>query len=93
MPNHCHLLASFPDEHSMLDQCESWKHFTAREINRELKQRGRFWQQDAFDHLVRTEEQFRFLREYIAQNPTKAGLSRGEFLHWSLPDCTPHAPS
>ena len=82
MPNHCHLLASFPDEQSMLDQCESWKHFTAREINRRLKQRGRFWQQDGFDHLVRSEDQFRWLRKYIAENPKKAGLNVGEFLHW-----------
>ncbi len=33
---HEHLLAAFPGETSMLPQCESWKHFTAREINRRL---------------------------------------------------------
>ncbi len=83
MPNHVHLLAAFEDEKSMLKQCESWKHFTAHQINRALGQSGRFWQQDGFDHLVRSEEQFVWLRNYIAQNPVKAGLRNGEFLHHS----------
>jgi type I restriction enzyme R subunit len=83
MPNHVHLLASFPNERAMLAQCESWKHFTAVQINRSLGRKGRFWQQDAFDHLVRSEEQFWYLRDYIANNPVKAGLRPGEFLHYS----------
>lgn len=83
MPNHVHLLAAFVDESAMLKQCESWKHFTATQINRALKQKGRFWQQDGFDHLVRSEEQFRYLRQYIADNPRKARLSVGEFVHYS----------
>ena len=32
MPNHVHLLAAFPDEVGMLDQCDSWKHFTDRAL-------------------------------------------------------------
>jgi putative transposase len=83
MPNHVHLLAAFPDEDSMLSQCKSWKTFTATGINRTLGRTGRFWQQDGFDHLVRSVEQFEFLRRYIAQNPIRAGLEPGEFMHWS----------
>jgi putative transposase len=45
MPNHVHVLAAFPDEESMLPQCDGWKHFTAAEINRATGCRGRFWQQ------------------------------------------------
>ncbi len=85
MPNHAHLLAAFPDEEQMLLQCESWKHFTAREINRVLKRKGRFWQQDDFDHLVRSVEQFEYLREYIRDNPHKARLERGTYVHESKP--------
>ena len=83
MPNHVHLLAVFPEEHVMLSQCDSWKHYTAREINRKLMTRGRFWQPDAFDHLVRSEEHFKHLREYIAGNGTKAGLQPSEYRHYS----------
>ncbi len=83
MPNHAHLLASFPNEEGMLTQCESWKHFTATQINRRLNQRGRFWQQDAFDHLLRSEKQFEHYRRYIADNPKKARLRPGEYVHYS----------
>ncbi len=83
MPNHVHLLAAFPVESAMLEQCKSWKHFTAHEINRKLDQRGRFWQQDGFDHLVRSEEQFLYFRRYIARNGIKAALSPTESLHYS----------
>jgi putative transposase len=85
MPNHVHLLSRFPDEGAMLHQCESWKHFTATGINRKLGTKERFWQTDAFDHLVRSEEQFQYLRRYIADNPTKAGLKPNESLQFSKP--------
>jgi REP element-mobilizing transposase RayT len=85
MPNHVHLLVAFPDERAMLAQCESWKHFTAVKINRFLGRKGRFWEQDGFDHLVRTEEHFHYFRRYIADNPIKARLVSGEFIHFSKP--------
>jgi type I restriction enzyme R subunit len=83
MPNHVHLLAAFVNEDSMLEQCESWKHYTARQINQQIKGEGRFWQQDGFDHLVRTIEHFEAFRRYIAANPTKARLKRREYRHYS----------
>jgi len=82
MPNHVHLLVVFLDDDSMLKQCEAWKRFTARTINQRLSQSGRFWQQDGFDHLVRSEAQFAYFRRYVADNPRKAGLKTGEFVHY-----------
>jgi type I restriction enzyme R subunit len=66
-------------------QCKSWKRFTAREINRTLGCSGRFWQEESFDHLVRSPEQFDYLRQYIANNPIKAGLAPGEYFHYRRP--------
>jgi type I restriction enzyme R subunit len=83
MPNHVHMLAAFASEEGMLDQCEGWKHFQAVQINRQIGGSGRFWQQDGFDHLVRSVEEFEGLRRYIAANPVKARLRPGEFLHYS----------
>jgi type I restriction enzyme R subunit len=83
MPNHVHVLVAFPHEAAMLQQCESWKHFTATQINRALRCKGRFWQQDGFDHLVRSVEQFEYFRRYIAENPVRANLRVGEYVHYS----------
>jgi len=79
MPNHVHLLAAFPDDVSMATQCESWKRYTSRQINMRLNRKGEFWQVEAFDHLVRSEEQFAHYRQYIAENGAKAGLKPGEY--------------
>ncbi len=83
MPNHVHLLVAFPTEEAMLAQCESWKHYTAKRINRLLGRSGRFWQQDGFDHLVRSAEQFEALREYLASNPQRSRLQPREYIHES----------
>ena len=85
MPNHVHVLVTFLNETEMLAQCDSWKHFTAFHINRELQTKGRFWQQDGFDHLVRSEEQFFHLRRYIANNGIKAKLPPTDYLHYTKP--------
>jgi type I restriction enzyme R subunit len=81
MPNHIHLLAAFPTEEAMLAQCRSWKRFTGREINERARRRGEFWQLEQFDHLVRSPEHFEQYRQYIADNPRKAGLAARQF-HW-----------
>jgi type I restriction enzyme R subunit len=81
MPNHVHLLASFATEETMKTQCASWLHYTAVRINRALGQQGKFWQQEPFDHLVRSPTQYDYLRDYIARNPVKAGLKSNEFYY------------
>jgi REP element-mobilizing transposase RayT len=83
MPNHVHFLAAFPNEPAMFAQCESWKRFTALQINKALCQAGEFWQVEQFDHLVRSEEQFWHFRRYIEENGRKAGLKEGEYRWFS----------
>jgi putative transposase len=83
MPNHIHLIAAFADVEGMLAQCESWKQYTARQINRQLEQSGTFWQQDGFDHLIRSEEQFHSFHKYIAENGAKAKLPVDADRHFS----------
>ncbi len=85
MPNHVHVLACLLGENDLEKQCYSWKKYTTTRINRALGRRGRFWQEESFDHLVRAPEQFDGLRRYIADNPAKAALRRGEYLHWQCP--------
>jgi type I restriction enzyme R subunit len=83
MPNHVHVLAAFLSPEQMLKQCASWKHYTAVQINRALGRRGHFWEDDAFDHLVRRPEQFEYLRKYVADNPRRAGLRSDDFVHYT----------
>ena len=82
MPNHVHVLVCLLGTTELDKLCYSWKKFTALEINQALCRKGRFWHEESFDHLVRSPEQFAHLRTYIADNPKKAGLRPGDYLHW-----------
>lgn len=81
MPNHVHLLAAFPDPDKVERQFGSWLHYTAYQINRAIGEKGHFWQQEPFDHLVRSVEQYEYLCRYIADNPKRARLAPGEYLY------------
>jgi REP element-mobilizing transposase RayT len=80
MPNHVHVLMGLLTDHTLADVCYSWKKFTANRINRLVGRSGHFWQGESFDHLVRSPEQFEYLRGYTAANPEKAGLKAGEYV-------------
>ena len=83
MPNHVHLIAQFRAPVTLRKQCTSWLHYSARKINSKLGRRGVFWQSETFDHLIRSEEQFHYLRHYIAENGRKARLPEQDYLYWS----------
>jgi REP element-mobilizing transposase RayT len=82
MPNHVHLLVT---PHVLATK---WlgplKGFTAHQANLLLGTHGPFWQEESFDRLVRSDEQFDRIRAYIEQNPVKAGLApTPEAFSWS----------
>lgn len=83
MPNHVHVLGAFTSEVGLRQQVAGWKRFQARRINKLLGASGPLWQSEDFDHLVRSEAQFEHYCRYIAENPVRAALPPGDFLHWS----------
>ena len=77
MPNHVHLLITPKIEPPVAPR--KVKGASAREANRLLGVTGRpFWQDESYDHLVRSQEQFERIGNYILQNPVRAGLVRSE---------------
>jgi REP element-mobilizing transposase RayT len=82
MANHVHLLIL--PKAPLRKITESLKGFTARQANKILRRRGPFWQDESFDHWVRSENQYRRIRHYIEHNPVTAGLvSKAEQWPWS----------
>jgi putative transposase len=77
MPNHVHLLLTPKIEPSIALQ--RVKGASARKANKLLGLGGqRFWQDESYDHLVRSQEQFERIERYILQNPVPAGLARAQ---------------
>ena len=80
MPNHVHILFRLLEPFRLEAVVQSWKGFTAREINKRLGRRGTLWQDDYWDRLIRNQKHWGQCRDYIFDNPVKAKLLGSEFL-------------
>ena len=83
MPNHVHMLVT--PKVTARQWLGPLKGFTAHKANQALGIRGRaFWQDESYDHLVRSQVEFDRIRMYIEQNPVMAGLAAtAEDFPWS----------
>jgi REP element-mobilizing transposase RayT len=83
MPNHVHLLVT------PMVVASGWlgplKGFTSYQANKMMGTTGQpFWQEESYDHLVRSDVEFERIRRYIEQNPVNAGLvATAEQFRWS----------
>jgi REP element-mobilizing transposase RayT len=80
MPNHLHALVEPLEPNTLGEIVRHWKGGSAHDINITLDRKGPLWQQEPFDHIVRSEAQLEHFRRYIAENPRKAGLKSGYVL-------------
>jgi REP element-mobilizing transposase RayT len=89
MPNHVHLvykplLKDDKNYHSMSSIMHSIKSYSSKEANHLLGRRGVFWQSENYDHVVRNENEWRRIINYVLDNPIAAGLvDRREDWKWS----------
>ncbi|MEX2607669.1 MAG: type I restriction endonuclease, partial [Kiritimatiellia bacterium] len=81
MPNHVHVLFRLLPGESLDKVLQSWKGISSRRINQHIGKSGTLWQADYWDRLIRSEKHFWKVRNYILENPAKAGLTEG-FLLW-----------
>jgi REP element-mobilizing transposase RayT len=83
MPTHVHMLFT------ALRNAEGWlvslsqvmrliKGRSAHFLNRLLDRHGPVWQEESFDHVLRSNESLSEKANYICQNPVRAGLVRSE---------------
>lgn len=82
MPNHVHALFVLHPETFLDKLIQSWKNWTARNINAIAGRSGTLWQKDYFDRLIRDARHFGNCVRYVRKNPLKAKLHAGEFLLW-----------
>lgn len=79
MPDHVHLLFK------PLRDADGWPHplhkimklikgTSARDINKLIGTNGPVWQDESFDHVLRSEESLQGKTEYIRMNPVRRGL-------------------
>ena len=75
MPNHVHFFYSAELGAKPLPIfMQRWKEWTSKRIARELKLSGRVWQEEFFDHVLRSSESYTQKWDYVEENAVRAGL-------------------
>jgi REP element-mobilizing transposase RayT len=88
MPDHVHLLLRpLRDEGGwpfpLVDILQCLKGATAHAINKCLHASGPVWEEESFDHVLRSDESLKEKAEYIRMNPVRRNLaSRWEDYRW-----------
>jgi REP element-mobilizing transposase RayT len=83
MPNHVHVIFYLKHGADLEWVLHSWKSYTAHEIGR-----GVIWQREYCDRIVRDARDFWSTRNYVLNNPFKAGLTNWKWVGVgsSIPD-------
>jgi len=74
MPDHLHLLLTVFDEITIERAMQLVKGRFSYRLSHEFGHKGEVWQRGFTEEQVMNRESFERHREYIAQNPVKAGL-------------------
>src|ERR1700730_4827996 len=88
MPDHVHLLLlPLRDEkgwpYSLPTILKMLKGTSARSMNKLMASRGPVWQEESFDHVLRSQESFEQKLDYLRQNPVRRRLvTRPEDYKW-----------
>jgi REP element-mobilizing transposase RayT len=69
MNDHVHVLLRTLGPYGLEDLVHSWKSFTANRMQRDCGRRGRIWQDEYFDRVVRDDAEFAQKFTYIQGNP------------------------
>ena len=79
MPNHVHALIKPAPGYDLSTLLQGIKGVSANRCNKLLGCKSTFWMDESYDHIVRDVKELAAFRNYIAGNPTKAGLEPDEY--------------
>jgi REP element-mobilizing transposase RayT len=82
MPNHVHVVVRLFPGQELAKVIKAWKNFSAKAVNQALGRKGRFWQREYYDRLIRNGDELDRAIGYVLENPVKAGLKNWTWV-WS----------
>lgn len=80
MPDHAHVIftplvnVSKNEVYSLGEIMDAIKGASAHKINRALKRKGRVWQEESFDRVLRSSDSLDQKIDYVLNNPVRKGL-------------------
>ena len=84
MPDHVHAVFQLGNKQTLSRLIQSFRRFTANQINARLVRTGLLWQADYYDHGIRRDESLNKIIRYCYENPVRKGLVRQpeDYPHW-----------
>lgn len=82
MPTHVHVVLEPLGANALPQLLKGIKGASARQANELLGTGGTFWMDESYDHIVRSEKQYRHFLRYVEENPRKVNLGDSEY--WLL---------
>lgn len=77
MPNHCHVVLIFHKVKVTLSRVlQAYKSITTLQLKRLGYPGSYFWQRNYYERVIRNEDEYETIREYIKYNPGKARIER-----------------
>ena len=101
MPDHVHLIFTPLIDHEAKEVCslakimDAIKGASAHKVNKALARKGRVWQPESFDHVLRSSESLDAKIQYLLDNPVRKGLARSWQNYpwlWKKPFVNPFGP-
>ena len=75
MPDHVHFFCSAElNAKSLPAFMQAWKQWTSKRIAREMNVSGHIWQEEFFDHVLRSSESYSQKWDYVKENPVRGKL-------------------
>jgi len=74
MPDHIHLVFQLMDGQNLSKVMQDFKRFTAHKINKIMNRKGSVWQEQYYDHNIRSYENLEEIMKYCHENPVRKGL-------------------
>lgn len=71
MPNHVHVMFECAEGYQMQEILSAWKSFSAHQINKILQRKGPIWQKESFDRIIRNNNHYVCVLNYIAKSPLR----------------------
>jgi REP element-mobilizing transposase RayT len=102
MPDHVHMIftplvnGQDMEIYSLAEIMDAVKGVSAHRVNKALGRKGRVWQPESFDHVLRSSENLDAKISYLLDNPVRAGLVHKwtDYLWlWKKPFMNPFAPA
>jgi REP-associated tyrosine transposase len=80
MPDHVHMIFTPLVDNQAMEVCslakimDAIKGASAHKVNKLLGRKGRVWQPESFDHVLRSSESLDAKVQYLLENPVRLGL-------------------